>query len=482
MFQDLALAGPILLPALAALLLIGIDLLPRSDEFDCSFLLAFVGSIISLAYTGLALVELKTGYAFYSTLDVSQGALGAIFLIHAAAFLAILLSRLYLRSRPEVERPEYYAFILISASGMALLASANDLVNVFLGIELLSIPLYLLTATHRSRVRSIEAGIKYLLLGAFASSFLLFGMGLLYGSSGTTLLSAMDLEIVRLGTGGGLAALGCAMFLVGLLFKIAAVPFHMWTPDVYEGAPTPVTAFMATATKAAMFAALIKCAPTLAAGLGPEIGASTLGVIAVLTMFVGNLAALRQTNLKRLLAWSSVAHGGYMLVGVAALVRQGGSGSGGSAILYYLAAYTAMNIGAFGIAILLDRGEGREGTIELKGLGRDRPILGVIMTVFVLALAGIPPTAGFLGKLYLFKAAVEAELYVVAVAGVLASVIGLYYYLRLLLFIWVNTSEETAGAPDRSDFSIAMASTVTLAVVVVLGVLPGRIVEYVASL
>ena len=372
--------------------------------------------------------------------------------------------------------------ILISASGMAMLAAANDLVNLFLGIELLSIPLYILSTIRRSQARSIEAGMKYLLLGAFASSFLLFGMGLLYGASGTTLLSGMSSEIHRLGTGGGLAAFGCAMFLVGILFKVAAVPFHMWTPDVYEGAPTPVTAFMATATKAAVFAAMIRCGHTFAAGFGAEEGAQLLGGVAVVTMFVGNLGALRQSNLKRLLAYSSIAHGGYMLVGLAAVVAldgRPGESTGASAILYYLAAYTAMNIGAFGVAILLDRGEGREGTAELKGLGRERPLLAVIMTILVLALAGIPPTAGFIGKFYLFQAAVEAKLYIPAVLGVLASVIGLFYYLKLLMLMWVDPAEDEAGAPARGDLFLAVASTVTVLVVAILGLLPGRFVDFV---
>ncbi len=483
MYQDIALAGPILLPALAALLLVLVDLIPGSGRSDGSFFLGCIGSLVSFLFTGYVLLEGQTGKAFHGTLDVDQTALIVSLIVHFSAFVSILLSRVYLAARPNLERSEYHAFILVSASGMAMLAAANDLVNVFLGIELLSIPLYVLAAFRRTDSRSIEAGFKYLLLGAFASAFLLFGCGLLYGASGTTLLTALPLEIGRLGTGGGLAAFGASMFLVGILFKVAAVPFHMWTPDVYEGSPTPVTAFMATATKAAAFAALIRVAPTIAAGLGPKEGAAILSGIAILTMIVGNVGALRQTNLKRLLAYSSIAHAGYLLVGVAAIVALDGSAGarvGASAILYYLAAYAAMNLGAFGVAILLDRGEGREGVAELNGLGRERPLLALSMAIFALAMAGIPPTAGFFGKLYVFSAAVEAGLYSLAVVAVLASVIGLFYYLRLLQLMYMTPADETDGASRiPGDGFLALASLVSVGLVLWMGILPKWVVDLV---
>jgi len=488
--QDLALASPILLPAFAALLVILVDLLPGGKDADGSFFLAFLGALVSLAYTVFYLIDGRSGSAFANTLLVDDMALTATVVIHFSALVAIVLSRTYLRARPDVERPEYHAFILISAAGMAMLASANDLVNVFLGLELLSIPLYVLATSQLRNPRSVEAGLKYLLLGAFASSFLLFGMGLLYGASGTTVLSAMPLEIARLGTGaaggdtGLLAAFGAVMFLIGLLFKIGAAPFHMWTPDVYEGSPTPVTAFMAAATKAAAFAALLRAVPVLAESLGPVAGARLLSGVAVLTMLVGNLGALRQTNLKRLLAYSSIAHAGYMLVGVAAVVAlhgSSGSRSGASAILFYLVVYAVMNLGAFAVAIVLDRGEGKEGLGELRGLGRERPLLAAAMSVFALALAGVPPTAGFLGKLYVFSSAVEAGLLPLAVIAVLMSVIALYYYLRLLILMYVSPAGETAAPGLRVDWLCGAASLVGVVVVLWLGVLPGWLMEFVES-
>ena len=482
--QDLALASPILLPAFAALLVILVDLLPGGKDSDGSFFLAVLGALVSLAYTGYYLADSRSGSAFSNTLRVDEMALTITLVIHFSALMAILISKYYLSRRPDMDRPEYHAFILISASGMAMLTSANDLVNVFLGVELLSIPLYVLATMRLKSVRSVEAGFKYLLLGAFASAFLLFGMGLLYGSSGTTLLSAMPIEIARMGTGGGLAAFGAIMFAVGLLFKIAAAPFHMWTPDVYEGAPTPVTAFMATATKAAAMVALLRAVPAITAGLGPELGAKLFSGIAILSMVVGNLGALRQTNLKRLLAYSSIAHAGYMLVGVAALIKlDGGKGStaGASAILFYLGIYAAMNIGAFAVALVLDRGEGREGLAELRGLGRERPLLAVCMSIFALALAGIPPTAGFLGKLYVFSAAVEAGLIPLAVIAVLMSVVSLYYYLKLLILMYATPAAEGAVAspPLRVDLLCGVASVISVVLVIWLGVLPGWFVEFV---
>ncbi len=485
MAHDLALSGPILLPAFAAILLLLVDLLPGPRRTDGSLFLGALGALVSLLYSVFYLAGNKTGLAFSGTLDVDRMALIASAIVSFAALLAILLSRQYLLHRPDIEETEYHAFILTSASGMCLLAAANDLVCVFLGIELLSIPLYLLAASRRDLARPIEAGFKYLLLGAFASAFLLYGAALLYASSGTTLLSAIPSEMRRLDTAGGpVAALGTGMLLGGILFKLGAAPFHMWSPDVYEGSPTPVTAFMATATKAAALVALLRAAPIIATGIGPERGATILGAIAVLSMVVGNVGALRQTNLKRLLAYSSIAHAGYMLTGLAAVVALDGRSTGadgGAAILYYLAAYAAMNLGAFAVAVVLDRGQGRENLEELSGLSKSRPALAVAMSVFALALAGIPPTAGFLGKLYLFQAVVDAGLIPLAVLGVLASVVGLYYYLRLLILMYVRPLPSEREAAPAGDQWLALASLVTLAITLGLGLLPGRFIEFIQS-
>lgn len=474
--QDMAKAGFVIVPTLAGLLLLLLDLLPGSRRSEGSFSLGFLGAASSFVYTAVFLYNSKGGLAFDGTLDIDHMALIGGLVIHGSALLATLLAKLYLDRRPDVDQTEFYALIQFSAAGMAMLACANDLICVFLGVEILSVPLYILAAMRLKNERSVEAGMKYLLLGAFASAFLLFGMALWYASAGTTSISGLAPEIVRYGTGGGhgLAALGATFFLVGLLFKVGAVPFHMWTPDVYEGSPTPVTAFMATATKAAVLVALLRSVPAIAESFGSAAAAKLIGGIAILTMIVGNLGALRQENLKRLLAWSSIAHAGYMLVGVAAACathRQGSAVDASSAVLYYLAVYAVMNLGAFAVALVADRGLDRERVSDLAGLGRERPFLAASMAVFALALAGLPPTAGFMGKLYLFQAAVSAGEVGLAVAGVLASVIGLFYYLRLLLVMYGQPAVEGSVAP-RGDALLAIVSAAALLVTLWFGVSP----------
>jgi NADH-quinone oxidoreductase subunit N len=481
--EELALAGPILLPTLTGLILLFMDLLPGAKRSEGSWFLALVGSLLGLLLTAHFLDDGRQGRAFQGMLDVDRTSLVGALIVHASATFAILLSRLYVDRRPDIDQAEYYALLQFSVAGMAMLTAANDLVCVFLAIEILSVPLYVLTAMRLRSSRSIEAGAKYLLLGAFASAFLLFGMALWYGSSGTTMLSALAPEIARLGTGGGLAALGATLFLIGVLFKVAAAPFHAWTPDVYEGAPTPITAFMATATKAAVLIALLRAAPAIAESFGEAEATSLLAGIAVLTMFVGNLGALRQRNLKRLLAYSSIAHAGYMLVGVTVAVKAAGDpalADGAASVLYYVAVYAAMNLGAFAVALVIDRGGDREDVDDLRGLGRERPLLAAAMAVLVLALAGLPPTAGFLGKFYLFEAAVQADLVGLALAGVIASVVGLFYYLRILLVMYAEAPQEGVPAP-RGDSLLAITSTLAVAVTLWLGLAPTWFVNFVSE-
>jgi NADH-quinone oxidoreductase subunit N len=475
----MSLAGFVIVPTFAALLLLLLDMLPGSRRFEGSFFLGLLGAALSFGYSAHFLLSDKGGLAFDGMLDVDHMALVGGLVIHGSAFLATLLSRLYLDRRPGMDQNEYYALIQFGAAGMAMLACANDLVMVFLGIEILSVPLYILATMRLKSERSVEAGMKYLLLGAFASAFLLFGMALWYAAAGTTSLAGLAPEIARYGTGNGtgVAALGATLFLIGVLFKVGAVPFHMWTPDVYEGSPTPVTAFMATATKAAVLVALLRATPAIAESLGAASAANLIGGIAVLTMVVGNLGALRQDNLKRLLAWSSIAHAGYMLVGVAAAAaahKKGAAVDATDAVLYYAAVYAIMNLGAFAVALVADRGLDRERVSDLAGLGRERPLLAAAMAVFALALAGLPPTAGFLGKFYLFQAAVAADQVGLAIAGVLASVIGLFYYLRLLLVMYAEPAAEGSVAP-RGDALLAATAGITFVATLWFGIAPGWI-------
>ncbi len=388
------------------------------------------------------------------------------------AALTILLSPGYLH-REGMEHSEYYALILYATLGMMIMAASLDLITLFLGLETLSIALYILAGFQREADRSGEAAIKYLLLGAFASGFFLYGVALIYGAAGTTRLADVEefaASGVGWGAGGGLLlSVGVGLLLVGLGFKVAAVPFHMWAPDVYEGAPTSVTAFMIAGTKAAAFAALFRI---LFGGL-PAHRAEWVWIVsalAVLTMVVGNVAAIAQQNIKRMLAYSSIAHAGYLLVAVASVQ----SGMAASSALFYLIVYALTNLGAFAVIIAVtQKGEPHLGIGDFAGLGFRRPFLGVALALFMFSLAGFPPTAGFMAKFYVFSAAVEAGQVGLAVVGVLASVVSVYYYLRVTVVMFMR--EPAAGAapaPGFATLGVALATGVAVAGTLWLGVFP----------
>ena len=385
------------------------------------------------------------------------------------AALTILLSVGYLH-REGMEQGEYYALILFATLGMMIMAGSLDLITTFLGLETLSIPLYILAGFQRTADKSGESAIKYLLLGAFASGFFLYGVALIYGATGTTKLAGMARA---LGGGGGgtgsglLLSLGAGLLLVGLGFKVAAVPFHMWTPDVYEGAPTSVTAFMIAGTKAAAFAAMLR----IFLGALPARQADWTGILwalALLTMIVGNVAAIAQQNIKRMLAYSSIAHAGYVLVALASAR----SGRAASSVLFYLIVYALMNLGAFAVIIALTgKGEPRLDIADFAGLGFRRPFLGLAMALFMFSLAGFPPTAGFMGKFYIFSAAIEAQRVELAVVGVLTSVVSVYYYLRVTVVMFMR--DPAAGAaPGPATPGVVLATAVAAAGTLYLGVYP----------
>jgi len=340
-----------------------------------------------------------------------------------------------------------------------VMAASNDLITVFLGLELMSLALYVMVGFRRSNLESNEAALKYFLLGAFASGFLLYGIALLYGATGSTNLRAIAAFLSDSPLGGSALVLaGALLLLVGFGFKVAAVPFHMWTPDAYEGAPTSVTAFMSAGAKAAGFAALLRVAGSALAEIQAD-WRPILTWLAILTMTVGNVSALLQTNLKRMLAYSSIAHAGYVLVALTA-----GGTEGASAAVFYLAVYSFMNLGAFGILALLGREqEERVLLSDLSGLGFRQPLLGLAMTVFMISLGGIPPTAGFMGKVYVFGAAIEAGLIPLVIVGVLNSVVSVFYYLRVTVAMYMQ--EEPAGGPVEISWAApaAVALLATLA-------------------
>jgi NADH-quinone oxidoreductase subunit N len=388
------------------------------------------------------------------------------------AAMTVLISVKYLAD-VRINHGEYYALVMSSVLGMMFLTSATDLMMLFLALELMSIPLYVLTGFRRTSLRSNESALKYFLIGSFASGILLYGMALLYGATGSISLAEIG---QRFDPESTLDLLGAALILVGLGFKISSVPFHQWAPDVYEGAPTTITGFMATTVKVAAFGALLR---VLAVALAPasDLLYAALWMMAVLSMTVGNVMALIQQNIKRMLAYSSIAHAGYILVGVIV-----GTLDGYASVLFYLLVYTFMTIGAFTVvAILAKGGKERDRVDDLAGLGASRPLMAVVMSVCMFALAGIPPTAGFMGKFHLFRSAIErgseigdTSLFVLVVLGVLNSAVSLGYYLRVPLVMYFREGTPDS-APDMPGFFEKLVLITCLAAILLLGIMPGDV-------
>src|SRR6266436_625563 len=376
---------------------------------------------------------------------------------------------------------EFYALLLFAAAGMGVLASAQELLTAFIGLEMSSISSYVLAGYRRDALKSSESAMKYFLLGSFATAFFLYGIALVYGSSGTTMLIKMDSAELLHST---LFELGLAMILIGLGFKVAAAPFQVWTPDVYESAPTPVTALFSAGPKAAAFALLLRIYATVPAATHFWFWA--FWVLAVLTMFVGNLGALVQTNVKRLLAYSSIAHAGYILVAFAAVTYLAGNPEGGAAaayaaVLFYLVSYALVKLGAFTIVSELGGvGEKHLSLDDYAGLGQRQPVAAAVLSLFLLSLLGLPVTAGFFGKFYIFKAAVNSHLIWLAVLMAINSVIGAYYYLRLIVVMYMRepSAESTpavVGFPLAVNLVLAIAALGT----VYFGLFPNRILNFV---
>jgi NADH-quinone oxidoreductase subunit N len=385
----------------------------------------------------------------------------------ASAAVAILLSAHYLQ-RTRDARGEFYALLLFASSGMTLLTAAADLIVVFLALEVLSLSLYVMVGISRRRMASQEASLKYFLLGAFSSAFFLYGIALAYGATGTTSLAGIADELSGRFEDLALVLAAAGLLAVGFAFKVAAVPFHMWTPDVYQGAPTPVTAFMAAGTKVAGFAALIRVATVALGPLGWNI-LPVLAGLAALTMVAGSILAIAQDDVKRMLAYSSIAHAGFVLVGVGALNQQGISG-----VMFYLLAYAAMIMGAFGVVILVSRvGEDRTTLRSYRGIGRTNPGLAAVLALFLLSLAGIPPTAGFIAKVLVFQAAVDAGLAWLVVLAVVASVIAAFFYIRVLVFMYMEEPEDREAVPGGA--APAWALGVTAVATLLLGVFPSLV-------
>jgi NADH-quinone oxidoreductase subunit N len=458
--------GPWLTLTVTAIVVLLLDALSPKGRKALFPQLSLLGLAIAAGQT--VMLWGRTGADFVRMVYLDNFAFFFYLILILGAALTILLSRQYLEEYGK-NLGEYYVLILFATVGMMLMAAGGHLIMIFLGLEIMSIAVYVLAGLFREDLRSNEAALKYLVLGAFASAFLLFGMAFLYGASGGTLyisdLAAKLTETASLTK--PLALLGLALIIVGFGFKVAAVPFHMWTPDVYEGAPTSVTAFMAVGVKAAAFAAFARIMFLAFPGFAAEWN-MLLWVLAVATMTLGNVVAISQTNIKRMLAYSSIAHAGYLLVGIIAANQLGAV-----SLLYYLLAYTVMNVGAFGVVILVGRKKDSYLSIyDYAGLGAQHPALAATMAIFMFALAGMPPTAGFVGKFYIFSAAVQGGYIWLTIIGVMNSLVSVYYYLRITVIMYMQPAEADLG-PVSFSYSLNAALILTAAATVFIGIFPG---------
>jgi len=442
-----------------------------------------VVALIGLGMTGASLVRLWSDWRIAGPAETAFGlvhidgfGLYVSFVIVGVAMLSVLASITFLE-REGADHGEFYALMLFCVAGMLVMLQTTNLILVLIGLEIFSLSLYVLTGMTRGRLKSVEAALKYFLLGAFSSGFMVYGMALLYGASGS--LDLQRISSIAASEPTTMLWIGMGLTLIGLAFKIAIVPFHQWVPDVYQGAPTNVTGFMAAATKTVAIAVLLRL---LIGSFGDhgEVWIPLITWLSILTMTVANLIALTQTNLKRLLAFSSIAHAGYLLI---AVVCRPDEGVG--AILFYLTAYALATIGAFTVLAAMGRGdaEGERGynLNDWAGMGWQRPVLGVAMMFFLLSLAGIPPTGGFLGKYVIFRAAIESEHYMLAIIGMLNAAVAIYYYLRVVVTMYMR-DWEAEELPLPVTPAAAVVMIVAVVGVIYLGIAPSGILEMVQGL
>ncbi len=470
-FADLGLLAPhMILTATALLVLLAEAFSPGQRKGYLAYL-SVAGIVVAALFTPSLFGPQRLGFS--GMLAGDGFAAFFYFVTYVVGVLSLLLSEGYLRSE-RMEHGEYYALVLLAMVGMMLMAGATHLLVIFLGLETMSLSIYALAGYLRTE-RCNEASFKYFILGGFASGFLLYGIALIYGACGTTQLHAVTKYFAETRglTSSPMALIGVGLLIVGFAFKVAAVPFHAWTPDVYQGAPTSVTAFMATGVKAAAFSAFLRVFVTAFPSLHAE-WSSALWLIALLTMTLGNLAALAQTDVKRMLAYSSIAHAGYILVGLVV-----GTPEASSAVLFYLMAYAFMNVGAFACVIMVGKfGQENTDLDSYAGLGFRFPLLGLAMTTFMFAMAGIPPTAGFIGKFLIFRAAVHEGYYWLTILGVLNSAASVYYYLRVIVTMYFREAPEKPSVEMlRGGPSTAVATVLAGLGVLYLGIIPGSIVD-----
>ena len=472
---DLFLILPELLVITAACVVLALDPVLRATHKDG---LVWLSLGVIAVCMGLTVSQMGGSATIFSGLVIIDpyGAFWKL-LLYFITGLTILLSHSYLKEE-RLYFGEYYGFVLLALSGMMVMVSAADLLTMYLGMELMSLALYVMTGLKRSEPRSLEASAKFFVLGAFSSGILLYGISLLYGSTGSTRLPEIAAAITGQSLDNPLLLFATILLAVGFGFKLAVVPFHMWTPDVYHGAPTSVTAFMAVASKAASFGAFLRVFVEGLSGLKANWSVIFL-ILCVATLLLGNIVALVQTNIKRMLAYSSIAHAGYALIGVVA-AGQPGDSSGIATVLLYLSLYAFMTFGAFAIVAMLRKGglEGEE-IEDFTGLARRHPVAALLMLIFMVSLAGIPPTAGFIGKFYVFMSAVETGMTWLAVVALIFAVISAYYYLRVVMVMYMHepnpVTERSPHLVMSPTLSIVLACSV--AGVVIFGIYPNPLVQ-----
>ena len=430
--------------------------------------IAFVGAVAALIATWIT--AQSPGLAFSHTIQIDSFSSFFTFLVIAIAAVVILSSFEYMAVQ-RIRAGEYYALILFGAVGMAVMSSAIELVMIFIGLEISSIATYILAGFRRNEASSSEASLKYFLLGSFATAFFLYGVALMFGATGSTNIDVITQKLPS-GPVELLVFVAMSLMFVGLGFKVSAAPFHIWSPDVYEGAPAPVVGFMSTAPKAAAFAVLLRI--VFAINVPGRLW--VLWILAALSMILGNVGALVQTNIKRLLAYSSIAHAGYVLVAFSITSPQN-SVAGISAAMFYLASYAAMNVGAFAVVSHFANAGERYTTLEdYEGLGKSSPLLAATLTIFLLSLIGIPVTGGFFAKFYVFSAAMRANLLGLTVIGVINSAVGAYYYLRIIVAMYMRDSRKPVPVSPVS-LGLGTALAISILATLYLGIVPDRILQ-----
>lgn len=459
-YNDFYTLLPFLIITVWACILVIVDLFIPRDRKGLTALLASVGIAGALGFSITQIGIESIGFNSMVALDGFSTFANILLLV--CGLFGIALAYGYTK-RANIERGEYYTFLLLSLAGMMLMAQATDLIIVFLALELLSIPLYVLAALSR-KTSSEESGVKYFLLGAFASGFVVYGTALVFGATGSTNLNVIFVQAASGVTSGLLLTIGAALLLVGFGFKVAAVPFHMWTPDVYQGAPTSVTAFMAAGAKIAGFVALFRVFVTAFPSLSADM-TTILWALSALTMIVGNIVAISQSNIKRMLAYSAIAHAGYILMAFVPYGNERVAPTAVAAGLFYLVAYAVSNFGSWGVVIALEKSEGKGLELDdYAGLAKKYPGLALAMTIFMLSLIGFPPTLGMVGKFYLFRSAIDGGFIGLALIGVVTSLISAYYYLRVVVNMYMKE-----GDPDvtREPWLGITTSVTAIATVVV---------------